>query len=210
MNDNLIYPIAIHTKPTKLEQFLSLLLIAFIFIPFSYGIFTKQGLYCLSLPLGFLGILTFNYFTDDKFTTLKIIQKNKFISFSENEVKILENEEYILYDWNELENIEIKLIAYKNKWRDENDIDDGRYDGIENYLLFTFKGVIYKYLFYVETLKKFNLLSDYLEKIILPKLYQSKSIKNESIIISKLDYTELQKFKGKYNINRYTDFIHFN
>ena len=76
MNDNLIYPIAIHTKPTKLEQFLSLLLIAFIFIPFSYGIFTKQGLYCLSLPLGFLGILTFNYFTDDKFTTLKIIQKN--------------------------------------------------------------------------------------------------------------------------------------
>ena len=66
------------------------------------------------------------------------------------------------------------------------------------------------YLFYVETLKKFNLLSDYLEKIILPKLYQSKSIKNESIIISKLDYTELQKFKGKYNINRYTDFIHFN
>ena len=126
MNDNLIYPIAIHTKPTKLEQFLSLLLIAFIFIPFSYGIFTKQGLYCLSLPLGFLGILTFNYFTDDKFTTLKIIQKNKFISFSENELKILENEEYILYDWNELENIELlvnelndllneKLSAYSNE-----------------------------------------------------------------------------------------------
>ena len=103
-----------------------------------------------------------------------------------------------------------KIRELSQKWRDENDIDDGRYDGIENYLLFTFKGVIYKYLFYVETLKKFNLLSDYLEKIILPKLYQSKSIKNESIIISKLDYTELQKFKGKYNINRYTDFIHFN
>ena len=168
----------------------------------------------ISLTLVGVGIAIFNNFrTEDSDlqddSQISVPRTDDF-NVTQDEVKILENEEYILYDWNELENIEIKLIAYKNKWRDENDIDDGRYDGIENYLLFTFKGVIYKYLFYVETLKKFNLLSDYLEKIILPKLYQSKSIKNESIIISKLDYTELQKFKGKYNINRYTDFIHFN
>lgn len=206
MNDKLTFSLVIHPNSTKPELFLSLFLMAFIFIPFGYGVFTSQGLYCLSLPIGFFGVLTFNYFTNYKFTTLKIIQKNKFIEFSENEMKVLANEEYVLYNWNELDTIELNLIAYKNKWRDE----DSRYDGIENYILFTFQDVIYKHLFYVETLKDFNYLSDYFEKVILPKLYELKTIRNESVVISLLDFTELQKFKAKYNINRYTDFIHFN
>lgn len=206
MYNKLIFPIVIHPNATKSEHFLRIFLVAFIFIPFTYGVFTQQVFYCLSLIIGFFGILTFNYFTDYKFTTLKIIQKNKFISFSQNEVEIWENEEYILYDWNELENVEINLIAYKNKRKDE----DSNYDGIENYVLFTFKEIIYKHLFYVEKPKEFDFLSDYFEKIIVPKLYELKKIKNESIIISKLDYSELQKFKTKYNINRYTDYIYFN
>ncbi|KAF2510669.1 hypothetical protein EYY60_09135 [Flavobacterium zhairuonense] len=181
-------------------------LIVFIFVPFSYGVFTHQGVYCLSLPLGFFGILTFNHFTDYKFTTLQIIQKNKFISFDQNGLKILENDECDLYDWNQLENIEINLIAFKGKWKDE----EGKYNGIENHIVFTFQNIIQKHRFYVEKPKEFNFLWDYFEKIILPKLYESKRIKNESIIISQLDYTELQKFKMKYNINRYTDFIYFN
>jgi len=206
MNDKLIFSIAIHPNATKFEYFLSLFLVAFIFIPFTYGIFTQQGFYCWSLVIGLFGILAFNHFTDYKFTTLKIIQKNKFISFSENEVIIWKNEEYVLYDWNELENVEINLIAYKNKRKDE----DNNYDGIENYVIFTFNKISYKHLFYVEKPTEFNFLSNYFEKKILPKLYESKRIKNESIIITKLDYTELQNFKTKYNINRYTDFIHFN
>lgn len=210
MECKLIFSIAIHSVPTKTEKFLIWFLVAFIFVPFTYGVFNMQVLYCLSLPFGFLGLLTFNHFTDYKFTTLKIIQKDKYIGFNENEIKIWINEELDFYNWNEIEKIEINLIAYKNKWRNENDFDDGKYEGIENYLLFTFKGVVYKYLFYIETSRQFNFLSDYLEKIILPKLYESKSIKNESVIISRLDFTELQKFKAKYNINRYTDFIYFN
>ena len=206
MNDNLIFPIVIHPNATKFEHFLILFLVAFIFIPFIYGVFTQQGIYCWSLVLGFLGMLAFNYFTDYKFTTLRIIQKDKSIDFSEKGVNIYQNGEFALYSWNELENIEINLIAYKNKWRDE----DSQYQGIENYVLFTFQDIIHKHLFYVHTSEEFNFLSDYFEKIILPKLYETKRIKSESIIISKLDYTELQKFKTKYNINRYTDYVHFN
>ncbi|MCD0468649.1 hypothetical protein [Flavobacterium sp. JAS] len=206
MTDKLTFPLVIHANPTKSEQFLSLFLIAFIFIPFSYGIFTSQGFYCLSLPFGFFGMMTFNHFTDYKFTTLKIIQKNKFICFSEHEVEIWEDEEYVSYNWNDLENIKINIIAFKGKWKDE----DGKYHGIENYISFAFQDVTHKHLFYIDTPKEFNLLWDYFEKIILPKLYVSKRIKDESIIIPLLDYTELQKFKTKYNINRYTDFIHFN
>ncbi|PIF30334.1 hypothetical protein CLU81_0752 [Flavobacterium sp. 9] len=206
MNDKLTFPLVIHANPTKLERFLSLFLIAFIFLPFSYGVFTAQGFYCLSLPFGFFGMLTFNHFTDYKFTTLKIIQKNKFICFTENEVEIWEDEESVLYNWNDLENIKINIIAFNGKWKDE----DGKYHGIENYISFAFQGVTHKYLFYIDTSKEFNFLWDYFEKIILPKLYLSKRIKDESIIIPLLDYTELQKFKAKYNINRYTDFIYFN
>jgi len=206
MSDKLTFPIVIHPNPTKTERILSLLLVAFIFIPFSYGVFTSQGFYCLSLPFGIFGILTYNHFTDYKFTSSKAIQKNKFIHFNENEVKIWEDEEYVFYNWDDLENIEINIIAFEGKWKD----DDGRYDGIENYISFTAQGINHKHLFYVHTPKEFNFLWDYFEKIILPKLYVSKRIKDESVIIPFLDYTELQKFKAKYNINRYTDFIHFN
>lgn len=157
-----------------------------------------------------MGVLIFNVLTDGKFTLSKIIQKNKFISFNENEVTIRENNEYISHNWDNLEAIELYIIAYKNKRKDEDSEDSGVYSGIENYVLFTFEKVTYKHLFYVEHQTDFNCLSDYFENIILPQLYQSKNIKNESIIISGLDYSALQKFKRKYNINRYTDFIHFN
>ncbi|TDP01032.1 hypothetical protein [Flavobacterium sp. 245] len=206
MNDKLIFPIVIHPIPTKLERFLSSFLIAFIFIPFSYGVFTGQGVYCWSLPFGFFGMLTFNHFTDYKFTTLKIIQKNKFISFDENGLKILQDDECFVYDWNQLENIKINLIAFKGKWKDE----DGKYDGIENYIVFTFENIRQKHLFYLDTPKEFNCLWDCFENIILPKLYESKRIKNENRIIAQLKYAELQRFKTKYNINRYTDFVYFN
>ncbi|WPO79636.1 hypothetical protein [Flavobacterium sp. KACC 22761] len=206
MNDKITFPIVIDPIPTNKERFLGLLLIAFIFIPFIYGVFTSQGVYCLSLPVGIFGIMTFHLFTDEKFTTSKIIQRNKFISFDENGLEIFENDESVFYHWNELEKIEINLIAFKGKWKDE----DGRYDGIENYIAFAFQNVNLKYLFYVDKPKEFNFLWDYLEKIILPKLYESKIIKDESIIISQLDYAALQRFKTKYNINRYTDFIYFN
>ncbi|QZK89321.1 hypothetical protein K5V07_01960 [Flavobacterium sp. CHNK8] len=206
MSENLIFPIVIHPTATKLENYLILFLVAFIFLPFTYGVFTQQGIYCWSLVIGFFGLMTFNYFSDYKFTTLKIIQKDKFIDFSEQEVKIWENNKYDSYDWNALKNIEIYLIAYKNKWDD----DDSQYQGIENYVSFTLNDETHKHLFYVHTSKEFNFLSDYFEKIILPNLYESKIIKDESVIITKLDYTELQRFKVKYDINRYTDYIHFN
>lgn len=206
MSENLIFPIVIHPTATKLENYLILFLVAFIFLPFTYGVFTQQLIYCWSLVIGFFGLMTFNYFSDYKFTTLKIIQKDKFIDFSGQGFKIWANDEYISYDWSTLKNIEVYLIAYKDKREDE----DSHYDGIENYVSFTLNDETHKHLFYVHTSKEFNFLSDYFEKIILPNLYKSKIIKDESIVISKLDYTELQRFKVKYDINRYTDYIHFN
>jgi hypothetical protein len=47
------------------------------------------------------------------------------------------------------------LIAYKNKWEDE----DSQYDGIENYVSFTLNDETHKHLFYVHTTKEFNFLS---------------------------------------------------
>lgn len=204
--NKLIFPIAIHSKATTLELTLFFFLVILIFVPFTYGIFAQKILYCLSLPIGFFGLIIFNFFTEYKFTTLKIIQQNKFICFNEHEVQFHENEKYEAYNWNEIKNIELNIIAHKNKREDE----DTSYQGIENYVAFTFQDIAHKQLFYIETAAQFNFLTDYFKKTVLPKLYLNKNIKNESIIISKLDYTELQQFKAVYNINRYTDFIYFN
>lgn len=205
MEIKLIFPLVIHPNQTKNEKILILFLISFIFIPFAYGIFVQKILYCLSLPIGLIGLLAFNYFTKYKFTTLKIIQKEKFVEFTNNELKIYENNDRILYNWNELESIEINLISYKNKRKDE----DWNFNGIENYISFIFNNSMYKYFFYINTSKEYNNLSEYFKKNILLKLYELKNIKTENIIISNLDYPELQEFKIKYNINRFTDFIHY-
>ncbi len=206
MNDSLIFPIVIHPEVTKLDKFWLLLLVSSIFIPFIYGLVTSDIIYCLSLVIGIFGIIVFNSLTDSKFTVSTMVQKNKLVRFSIEELKILDNENTTVLHWNELENIEINLIAYKNKFQRKGVY----YAGIENYILFTFNEVNYEYLFYIGNQDEFNRLSIFFENIILPKLYGGKRIKNENIIITKLEYDELGRFKAKYDINRHTDFIHFN
>lgn len=200
------FPVVIHPKATKLEYGLFIFLIAFIFIPFIYGVITSQAIYCWSLVLGILGIGTFNYFTDFKFTDLKIIQKNKFINFNEEEISFEEDGNLKIYKWDELEEIEINVFAYKNKSYGE----DSYYSGMENNVKFKKDSIEFEYLFYIEKVPQFNFIQDYFEKIVLPKLYALKNIKNETVIISELDYSKLQEFKREKSINRYTDQIYFN
>ena len=42
------------------------------------------------------------------------------------------------------------------------------------------------------------------------KINAIKNMKNETVIISELDYSKLQEFKREKSINRYTDQIYFN
>ncbi|HFG0566973.1 TPA: hypothetical protein ACGFUW_002764, partial [Flavobacterium psychrophilum] len=206
MDSNLHFPIVINPIPTKTEVSIKLSIIALLFGPFAYGVLTQQGIYCLSFPIIIFGLFIFNYLTGGKYVPLNPIQKDKSIEFDDFGLIVIDNEMQCSYKWTEIQEIEINLIAYKNKRRDE----DSSYDGTENHIKFSYQNIIHKYLFYLETPKEYNYLSDYLEKTVLSKLYELKNIKDESIIISKLNYSELQKFKSKHNINRYTDFIHFN
>ncbi|ENA1795617.1 hypothetical protein ABF176_002464 [Flavobacterium psychrophilum] len=206
MDSNLHFPIVINPIPTKNEIRIKLSIIALLFGPFVYGVFTQQGVYCLSFPIIIFGLFVFHYFTDGKYVPLNPIQKDKSIKFDNFGFIVEYNEIECSYKWAEMEEIEINFFAYKGKRRDE----DSNYDGTENCIQFSLQNVICKHFFYVDTLREYNFLSVYFEKKILPKLYETKKIKDERIIISKLNYSELQKFKSKHNINRYTDFIHFN
>ena len=204
--DRLKFARVIHPDPTKLELSLVIFLLFFIFVPFIYGIISTKIIFCWSLIIGLFGLIVFNYFTDYKFTSLKIIQKQNFINFNEEQIFLEENEEFENFKWIELEQIEIKIFAYKNKYYG----DESYYDGMENFIKFQQNKIEYRYLFYIENEIQFNFLKDYFEKIILPKLYQFQNIKDESIIISELNYSKLQEFKREKKINRYTDQIYFN
>ena len=206
MENNFVFPIVKFPKATTSESFCIIALVSFIFIPFTYGVITGQPYFCLSLPIGVLGLFLFNHITNYKFTTEKTIQKDNNIAFLDDKLSVSESEIVSEYIWSELKDIELNIIAYKNKFEDE----DKKYSGNENYIQFKLNDLDYKYFFYIEKSSEYEQLSNYLKDIILPDLYKMKNLKNESLIISKLDFSALQVFKKEYDINRYTDFIHYN
>ncbi|WP_166921513.1 hypothetical protein [Flavobacterium poyangense] len=200
------FPIVIYPKATKLEQSLFVFLVLVVFVPFAYGVMAGEVIYCSSLVFGIFGIATYNYFTDFKFTISKIVQKRKFVVFTEDEILLEEEEKTVAYKWCELEQIEINIFAYKNKRR----TSDSHYKGLENSIKFKKDTIEYEYLFYIEEEIQFNLVQDFFKKGVLPGLYALKNIKNETIFISELNYERLQEFKREKSINRYTDQIYFN
>lgn len=206
MIDILTFPILIYIKPSRKEKLIAIIFTGFCFIPFVFGIFMQEFIYCWSLFIGLFGAAIFQNFTSFKVKSGFLIQKNKSISFYENQIKITENNSSESYNWENLQEIHINIIAYKNKHEDE----DRYFDGTENYITFTLNDEKKKVQFFVDKQKEFGFLSEFFERIILPKLYALKNIKQDSLIISTLDYTNLQRFKSKHNINRYTDFIYFN
>lgn len=200
------FPIVIHQKPKKIETVLIIAILVITFIPFIYSIITSETKYCYSLLFGIIGIKFFNISTKNKFTYSKIIQKNTSINFTNEAIEILENKIKTTYNWSELSEIEINIYSFKGKTHDV----DMFYSGIENSIKFIKNKVTYEYLFFIENANEYDLTKEHFKKMILPQLYQLRNVKNESILISKLDYTELQKFKEEYNINRYTGEIYFN
>ena len=142
----------------------------------------------------------------NRFTYSKIIQKNKSINFTDEAIEILENKITTTYNWNELSEIEINIYSFKGKIHDV----EMFYSGIENSIKFVKNKMTYEYSFFIENANEYDLIEKHFKKIILPQLYQLKNIRNETILISKLDSTGLQKFKEEYNINRYTVEIYFN
>jgi hypothetical protein len=200
------FPIVIFKPATKKEKILGLILAAVMFAPFIYGLIAENYKFCLSIPIVIIVAAFFEDPYGKKDTPEDILRKKDSICFDEDGFQIVDLGQKNNYLWKDLIQININIIAYKNKIRDEDD----RYHGTENFISFYNKGILEYYNFYIDKQNQFNFISDFFEFKILPTLYINKSIMQESIIIAKLDYTRLQQFKAKYNINRYTDYIHFN
>lgn len=200
------YPIVIFKPATKKEKIVGLILAFLIFAPFVFGLITKNYKFCLSIPAVLIISAFFENQFEKKDSPEDILRKKDSICFEEDGFQVIDLGQKNNYFWKDLDKVNINIIAYKNKRRDEDD----NYNGTENFISFNNKGILRHYNFFIDKPNQFNFLSDFFEIKILPKLYNNKSIMQESIIIAKLDYTKLQQFKAKYNINRYTDYIHFN
>lgn len=159
-----------------------------------------------SFLLGILGLAAFNMFTEGKYEVSKAFKNNDYISFSENEIRINDDS----FNWNDLNNIIINVNTYKGMIHYIGS-SQSRYRGIENNNI-KFKTIdIDKEIdFFISDEESYYELRTLLNEIVLHKLYINKTLLNESIMIPKLEYTELQIFKKKYDINRYTDFVHYN
>jgi hypothetical protein len=200
------FPIVIFKPATKKEKIVGLILASVLFGPFIYGLIAENYKFCLSIPIVIIVAAFFEDPYGKKDTPEDILRKKDTVCFNENGFQITDLRVIEEYFWKDLTKIHINIIAYKNKRRDEDDY----YNGNENFISFDNKGIVEHYNFYIDKPNQFNFVSDFFENIILPKLYTNKSIMQESVIIAKLNYTKLQQFKAKYNINRYTDYIHFN
>lgn len=183
-------PIAIYQKPNILESFFTIILISITFIPFIYGIQTKRPIFCISLILGLIFFKIFNIATKGKFTVSKIIQKDKTISFSDNCIEITENNNTVVYKWSDLEQVQIKIFAYKGRHHHKQRM----YDGIENSIKFIKYGQKFKYHFYIENVNQFNLLKRQFNKTILPLLKQLQNLTEE-------DYWQTQIYFNRLNDN---------
>lgn len=181
------YPIVIYQKPTFVEFFFTLILTAFTFIPFAYGVRTHQPIYLLSIVLGIICFKLFNQITDNKFTHSKTIQKTKSISFSEKGITLFENQNNMIFNWSDLKEIEIKIYAYSGRtYR-----NDYLCTGIENYIEFNHNEKTNKYRFYIENVSQFNLLKDQFNNIILPELKKIGNITEESYINTQIYFNRL-------------------
>ena len=148
------FPIAIYQKPTIIEGFFAIVLTLIIFVPFIYGINTKQPIFCFSMVLGLIGFKIFNTITKGKYLPLGIIQKDMQISFSENGIEFCNNQETTIHKWSNLEKIQINIYAYKGRLFSGS--NRSSYNGFENSIHFIENGEKIKYRFYIENVNQFK------------------------------------------------------
>lgn len=172
------FPIAIYQKTNIAEAFFAILLILIIFVPFIYGVNTKQPIFCLSMIIGIIGFKIFNTITKSKFLPSGIIQRDTLISFSQNGIEINKGQEMILHEWTNLQEIEINIYTYSGKLSSIN--NRSSYYGFENSIHFIEDGQKFKYRFYIENLNQFKSLKEQFHEIILPLLNQYQNLKEES------------------------------
>jgi len=194
-------------KPTKSENSIINTIYVILFGGVTFGIIIGNLWLSLgSFIVGILGLAVFNMFTEDRFQSRTAFKNNDYISFSENGI-IINN---ISYKWNDLSDIIINVNTFKGMVHYIGS-SKSRYRGVENNnIKFKCVGVDKEIDFFISDEESYDELRKLLNEIILHKLYLNKTLLNESVIISKLDYDELQTFKKKYDINRYTDFIYYN
>lgn len=201
-------------KANPLERSVMFLLYAIIFGGSFIFIFAQNVLGAIAcLFIGAFGTILFNYSTNGKFTIdEEKLQKNSYIGFSENGVSIgFNKDDREFRKWNNLKKIRINIHSFKGMIDDDDSENISEMDGIENNnISFEHFSDYKKVNFYIENEESFNDLISFLKNNIIPKLYKLKNIRDESIVIKKLEYNELQEFKKKYDINRYTDIIYFN
>ncbi|RVT71385.1 hypothetical protein EOD40_17245 [Flavobacterium sufflavum] len=183
------FPLVIHQKPTILEIFFITIILAITFIPFAYGIKTKQPVFCLSMIVGIICLKLYNIATKGKFTLPKIIQKTISISFSQDNIEINENQNSTVHNWSDLQEIEIDIFAYRGRvyGHDENHHSKS-YDGIENTIKFIKNGQKFKYRFYIENVDQFKSLKEQFHKTILPQLEQYQNLKEVGYLKSQLNF----------------------
>ncbi len=156
----------------------------------------------LSLVVGAVGMLFFNVATDGKFQLDNIISDD-FISFTEDGIELYDN----TLLWKDLKDVKINILNYKgmpyNSGR-------SRYRGVEeNYVEYKKLEEKQRIDFFIESEEEYDFLKTLFIEKVLPILYDLKNVKHESFIIPELEYNDLQVFKRKHGIDRYTDFIYF-
>ena len=156
----------------------------------------------------FFFILLFNVLTNGKFDILSTIKNSKkYIEF--NDIGL--NYSGKIIEWKKLKKIKISLKCYKGKRKPGYGEHRGNYYGYEvNYIEYEFKGTKKKHFFYIENREKYLLLKNHFKTTVLPIIYRFKNIRNENILVEKLEYKELQEFKKMYDIKAVYDEIIFN
>ncbi|MBW1657033.1 hypothetical protein [Flavobacterium quisquiliarum] len=194
------FPIAIYQKPTIIEGFFAIVLTLIIFVPFIYGINTKQPIFCFSMVLGLIGFKIFNTITKGKYLPLGIIQKDMQISFSENGIEFCNNQETTIHKWSNLEKIQINIYAYKGRLFSGS--NRSSYNGFENSIHFIENGEKIKYRFYIENVNQFKALKEQFHKTILPLLNQYQNLKEESYLDAQLNFA-----RNYNNLNNDTHYL---
>lgn len=153
-------------------------------------------------------MLLFNLLTNRKFDILSVIDNSKeYIEFNSQGFKYSGR----TINWENLKNIKISIECYKGKYEYRSSHLRRRYFGYEkNYIEYELNENKNKHFFYIKDKATYLLLLEYFKSTILPTIYNFKNIKNENILINKLEYKELQKFKQKYDIKAVYDNIVFN
>src|SRR5687767_1301811 len=91
--------IALIPKPSKAEKTIGLLVVAFMFIPFTLGFVLDNKLLFLSLPIGIVLLIILNWISKGKFSHKNWIQKNFFIEFNSDGIKILDDAKQQDFAW---------------------------------------------------------------------------------------------------------------